>query len=172
MDRTRVSALPKQRTATVLCGQQLGPVIGIEPTASRIRGGRTSIGAARANWWRVRESNPSMAACKAAPAPLPVTPRKAESCCRPASGAGLSRPGHTSPISRPRVVQWTRGESNSRPPACHAGALPTELRAQCRDLGRGQRQDRVPVQADTNLRGGRGWSRTSGFLLVEQALGL
>lgn len=25
---------------------------------------------------------------------------------------------------------WTRGDSNSRPPACKAGALPTKLRAQ------------------------------------------
>lgn len=27
------------------------------------------------------------------------------------------------------LVKWTRGGSNPLPPACHAGALPTELRA-------------------------------------------
>lgn len=47
--------------------------------------------------------------------------------CQVADGLDLSRTSRTR--SRLGLLPWTRRDLNPRPPACKAGALPTELRA-------------------------------------------
>ena len=96
--------------------------------------------------WRWRDSNSWPPACKAGALPTELHPHLVMAIlfnCLPMGLSGLEPP--TSRVSgvrsnrlsyKPSVVSdarkflsgWRRRDSNSRPPACKAGALPTELR--------------------------------------------
>ena len=69
------------------------------------------------------------------------------------------------PKHGPKARPWRRTGSNRRPPACKAGALPTELRPHTQNTP--QQQSRPPHQPK---HGGPGRTRTSDPTLIKRVL--
>ncbi len=80
-----------------------------------------------------RDRTSDLGIANAALSQLSYVPRSSSSSGQPSRPLHEAPEGGCSPHNEP---SWSQRGSNPRPPACHAGALPTELRPHSRRSGR------------------------------------